>query len=398
MFSYLQQRWKSLFHTNHEVLLYDLTSTYFECDPPERGSKKRYGYSRDRRADCVQVVLALVITHEGFPLAYEIYPGNTQDKSTLRDFLRRVEEQYGKAERVWLMDRGIPTEETLEEMRRENGLYLVGTPKGRLTKLEGKFLDQPWHAVRDHVGVKLLEEEEEFYVYVESTDRVSKERAMRRRRLKKLWKRLHELREMKQSRDELLLRLGAAKKEAAQAWGLVGLKLPSKDQQVSAQTFSFELNKKKLRQRRSREGRYLLRSNLPGNNPQQAWEKYLLLTQIEQAFKDLKSDLSVRPIYHQTDSRIEAHILICFLSYCLFVTLRALLRPHAAGLSPRSAIELFTRMQMVDVHLPTTKGEVIVLSRYTEPDKETRLLLAMLKWHLPKQPPPRVYDNGKVVV
>ena len=398
LFQALQSKWSSLFEVRHDVLLYDLTSTYFECDPPENG-KRRYGHSRDHRPDCVQVVIALVVTPEGFPLTYEIYPGNTQDQSTLTEFLERIEKQYGKARRVWLMDRGIPTERTLEQMRNQGGKYLVGTPKGRLSKLEEALLSQPWHHAREHVRVKLLEESGEFYVYVESADRVAKERSMRRRRLKRLWKRLQELQQMKkQSRDDLLMRLGAARKAAGRAWSLVKVRVPEEEETVTPETFRFEINRGKLRERRRREGRYLLRSNMTRESPEHVWEKYIQLTQIEQAFKDLKGDLSIRPVYHQTDERIEAHIFVSFLSYCLFATLRHLLRPHATGLTPRSAIEKVSQMQMVDIHLPTTDGRTIVLSRYTEPEQDLKLLLEKLKLCLPAQPPPRVYSNGEVAV
>jgi transposase len=398
LFGALQSRWKSLFDVGHDVLLYDLTSTYFECDPPQSG-KRRYGHSRDHRPDCVQVVIALVVTPEGFPLAYEIYPGNTQDQATLRGFLEQIEKQYGKARRVWLMDRGIPTESTLKEMREQGGKYLVGTPKGRLSKLEEALLSQQWRQAREHVRVKLLEEGEEFYVYVESADRVTKERAMRRRRLKRLWKRLQELQQMKkQSRDDLLMRLGAARKAAGLAWSLVSVRVPEKNEPVTPDTFGFQINRSKLRQRRRREGRYLLRSNMTRDNPEDVWEKYVQLTQIEQAFKDLKSDLSIRPIYHQTDERIEAHIFVSFLSYCLFVTLRHLLRPHATGLTPRSVIEKVCQLQIVDIHLPTTDARTIVLSRHTEPEPDLNLLLEKLKLCLPAQPPPRVYSHEKAAL
>ncbi len=264
-FQFLKPRWANLFGESYEVLLYDLTSTYFESEPPENmtTSKKRFGYSRDHRSDCVQVVIALVVTPNGFPLAYEVYPGNTHDSSTLRKFLSHIEQRYGKTGRVWLMDRGIPTEQTLAQMRNDGGYYLVGTPKGKLSKLEKSLLSLPWTEARESVRVKLLTEDDEFYVYVESEERLAKERAMRRRRLRKLWDRLHELRQLKrQTRDELLMRLGAARKEAGRAWSLVTVNVPDKNQQVNVDTFSFSLNKDKLQQVRRREGRYLLRRRL----------------------------------------------------------------------------------------------------------------------------------------
>ena len=185
-----------MFNARFEVLLYDLTSTYFESDPPfAEGDKRRYGYSRDKRPDCVQVVIALIVTPEGFPLAYEVLAGNTSDKTTLADFLKKIEEQYGKAERIWVMDRGIPTEKVLEQMRAANPpvQYLVGTPRGRLSQYEQKLAALPWQVAREGVSVKLLAEDQELYVLAESQDRVNKERAMRRRQFKGLWQRLKKL-------------------------------------------------------------------------------------------------------------------------------------------------------------------------------------------------------------
>jgi len=395
LFSHLTEQWRTLFHSRYDVLLYDLTSTYFECDPPARcDDKRRFGYSRDHRPDCVQVVIGLVVTPEGLPLGYEIYPGNTHDTTTLRGFLDRIEARYGRVNRVWLMDRGIPTEETLAHMRSQGTFYLVGTPKGRLNQLEQSLLRQPWHQARQQVRVKLLPSEGEFYLYVESADRVAKERSMRRRRLKRLWHRLGELQRMKQSRDALLMRLGEARKLAGRTWSLVEIRMPEKNQPVTAETFTFSLSRAKLRRWRRREGRYLLRSNLTQDEPGAVWEKYLLLTRVEQAFKELKNDLSIRPIHHQREHRIEAHLFVSFLAYCLFATLRNLLRPSATGLTSRSVIETFSQMQMIDVHLPTTDGRVILLQRYTEPEPEVQLLLDRLNLRLPSQPPPRIYDKG----
>ncbi|MGH7209870.1 MAG: IS1634 family transposase, partial [Acetobacteraceae bacterium] len=218
LFSFLRERWKTLFQAAFDVLLYDLTSTYFECDPPA-GGKRRFGYSRDKRSDCVQVVIALIVTPDGLPLAYEVMPGNTADKATLHEFLQRIEAQYGKVGRTWVMDRGIPTEDVLAEMRASETpvYYLVGTPRGRLSRLEQQFVPQPWTAVRDAVQVKLVEQDRELYILARSGARRDKEQAMRRRRLKKLVKRLHELRQQKLTRDQLLIKLGAAKKEAGPA-------------------------------------------------------------------------------------------------------------------------------------------------------------------------------------
>ena len=393
-FTALTARWRSLFGVSFEVLLYDLTSTYFESDPPASG-KRAFGYSRDKRSDCVQLVIALIITPEGFPLAYEVMAGNTADNTTLAGFLAKIEAQYGKAKRTWVMDRGIPTEETLAEMRRAEPPihYLVGTPKGRLSRLEAAFLGQSWETVRDRLQVKLLAQGDELYVLAKSDRRMGKEGAMRRRRLKKLWRRLGELRQQKLSRDQLLIKIGAAKKDAGRAYALVDIRLPKKDQVVTPETFTFGLRKEKLRIARRREGRYLLRSNLRDDDPARLWQLYIQLTEIEQAFKELKGDLAIRPIYHQLDHRIEAHIFVAFIAYCLQVTLKHRLRALAPGLTPRAVFEKMAAIQMVDVHLPTTDGREIVLPRYTQLDNDQQLILQQLKLTLPDQPAPRLALN-----
>jgi transposase len=404
LFTHLTERWKDLFNAKFEILLYDLTSTYFECDPPAgEADKRKFGYSRDKRPDCVQVVIALIVTPEGFPLAYEVLAGNTSDKTTLRDFLKKIEAQYGKAQRTWVLDRGIPTEEVLAEMRGSEPpiYYLVGTPKGRLSKLEAELIGRPWEQVRPGVEVKLLAHEGEFYVQAQSQDRISKERAMRRRKLRKLWNRLCELQKMKLTAKALLIKIGEAKKEAGRVFGLIELKLPnpSKSKKKKPKTkpsFSFRINRAKFRDTYRREGRYLLRSNLSEQAPAMLWEYYTQLTEVEEAFKNLKGDLGIRPIFHQLPHRIEAHIFIAFVSYCLHVTLRRRLRDLAPGLTPRAVLEKFSAMQMIDVHLPTSDGRTIILSRYTQPETELQLLLKQLKLQLPDQPPPKITASGRL--
>jgi len=395
LFGFLKQRWENLFEARFEVLLYDLTSTYFECDPPQEG-KRRYGYGRDKRSDCVQVVIALIVTPQGFPLAYEVMAGNTVESATLEGFVERIERQYGKADRIWVMDRGIPTEAVLEKLRNRTPpvRYLVGTPKGRLSSLEQAFLAQPWERAREQVEVKLLEREGELYILARSEGRVDKERGMRRRALKRLIKRLRELQGQKLTRDELLLKLGAAKKDAGNTYGLVQIDLPPRNQPRKTHSFTFLLNRARLRQVRRREGHYLLRSNLSQDSPAKLWQLYIQLTEVEQAFKELKSDLAIRPIHHQKDERIEAHIFVAFLAYCLQVTLKARLRSLATGLTPRAVLQKLAGMQMVDVRLPTTDGRELLLTRYTEPDADQRLLLAHLKMQLPKQSPPKIVSSN----
>ena len=388
LFSHLTQRWRDLFNASFDVLLYDLTSTYFEVnasDLPE-GSKRRHGYSRDKRPDCPQLVIALVVTPEGLPLAYEVLPGNTADSKTLRSFLEKIESQYGKARRVWVMDRGVPTEEVLAEMRASDPpvRYLVGTPKGRLTRLEKQLVDKPWRKAREGVEVKLLAQDEELYVLAQSADRVSKERAMRRRQLKWLWARLKKLAEMDVSREERLMKLGAARSKAPSAWRLV------KTDVDKTGALTYALDRDKLRKTRRREGRYLLRTNMTDDDPAKLWQYYIQLVAVEEAFRNLKGDLAIRPVFHKSEKRIEAHIFVAFLAYCLQITLTRRLHSLAPGLTARSALAKFAALQMIDVHLPTTDGREIVLTRFTEPEPDLRLLIARMKLQLPAQPPPKI--------
>ena len=394
LFGHLQARWKDLFGATYDLLLYDLTSTYFEGEM-EQAPKAKYGHSRDQRSDCRQVVIAVVLSREGFPLAYEIMPGNTSDKTTLKLFLEKIQTQYGRAQRVWIMDRGIPTEAILQEMRQSDPpiSYLVGTPRACWNQFRAQFEKLPWQQLRDTVEVKLLAQGDEVYVLVKSQGRRAKETAMRRRKLAKLLRTLRALRRPRQrawKRDTLLHKLGAAHKEAGKAWRFVNITVPKARQPVNADTFKFELLKDQLRVAQERDGHYLLRGFGAGDQAGTLWELYMQLTEIEAAFKTLKSDLQLRPIRHHVELRIEAHILVCFLAYCLSVTLRKRLQAHAPGLTPRAVLETLSGILMLDVHLPLADGRELVLPRYTQPEPEQRLVLEKLNWGLPPQPPPRI--------
>src|SRR3984893_374149 len=344
LFVYLQQRWKDLFDAEFDLLLYDLTSTYVEGEA-EQNPKAKYGYSRDGRPDCKQVVIALVMTPTGLPLAYEVMDGNTSDKSTLRSFLDKIEGMYGKARRVWLMDRGIPTEAILTEMRtsRQETFYLVGTSRAKVKQYEKKWLELPWQKVRESVEVKLFAQDGELYVLAKSEGRQAKENAMRRKKLARLLRKLRAMQRSGPKQDQLLMRVGAAKTDAGRAFGFVTITLPKAGQEVSRETFTFRLDKVKLEEAAFRDGHYLLRTNLVIEDPAVLWERYMQLTQIEAAFKCLKSDLGIRPIHHQLEHRVEAHILVAFLAYCLSVTLKYRLRAHAPGLTPRAVLEKTSR-------------------------------------------------------
>lgn len=316
-----------------------------------------------------------------------MFPGNTTDKTTLSGMLATIRRRYGQAERIWVMDRGIPTEEILAELRAEDSgvRYLVGTPKGRLTRHEAAFVERPWHVVKPQLRVKLLPHDGELYVLAEREARAGKERGMRQRRFKAYWKRLLELKKQAPKRDELLKKIGAAQEKAGRvAKSLVNL-------EVSAEgRLTFRLNREKFLETRNREGRYLLRTNLAGDDPELIWRCYMQLCFVEEAFRTLKGDLGLRPIYHHRADRIEAHLFVAFLAYCLSITLRQQLRKIGGGLMPRSVFEQLATVQMLDVAVPTTDGRELRLVRRTEPSAEVLILLDQLALELPPQAPPRI--------
>jgi len=391
LFQHLRERWQDLFQAQFDVLLYDLTSTYIEGEG-EQIPKAKYGYSRDQRFDCKQVVIALVITPEGLPLAYEVMDGNTSDRTTLRSFLDKIEASYGRARRVWVMDRGIPTEAVLEEMRTSERavFYLVGTSRSKIRQYEKKWLDLPWQKVRDAVEVKLFAEAGELYVLAKSEGRRAKERAMRRKKLARLLRKLRAMQRSGPRRDQLLLRMGAARKEAGSVYRFLQIQVPREGEAVMRHSFHFRVDQTKLKAAELQDGHYLLRSNLVGEDPAVLWERYVQLAQIEAAFKAMKSELGIRPLYHQLGHRVEAHILVAFLAYCLLITLKNRLQALAPGLTPKAVLEKLATIQMLDVWLPTTDGRWLVMPRFTQPEADQAILLHKLKLDLPQQPPPRI--------
>jgi transposase len=401
---HLVRQWKTLFDANFDILLYDLTSTYFEgrC---ESNPKAKHGYSRDKRGDCRQVVIALVVTTDGLPLAYEVMAGNTADKTTLTLFLQKIESMYGKARRVWVMDRGIPTEATLKQMRDQEMAYLVGTPKTLLGKLEKSLAEKPWEQVHQGMSVKLLEQDKELYLQARSGDRQKKENAMRRRKLKKLVHGLNRLKRRNVKRDYLLERIAVLKKEAGRVASFVKIRKPAANEAVNRTTFTAKLDKAAWKTALDRDGCYILRAHIPweqwpaGMEKQASvlWKWYMQLVHVEESFKTLKSDLNLRPIHHQLEHRVEAHILVAFLGYCLTTTLRMKLAKAAPGLTPRAALESLSAIQMVEVHVPTSDGRTLIMPRYTEPEVQPKLILEALKVELPPQPPPRI-RGGKLEV
>lgn len=403
---HLTRRWKTLFDARFDVLLYDLTSTYFEGSG-QNIPKARHGYSRDGRGDCRQVVIALVVTTDGLPLAYEVLAGNTSDKTTLAMFLEKIQSIYGQARRVWVMDRGIPTKATLQKMRDEGVAYLVGTPKAMLGQLQQHLIDKPWEHVHDGMKVKLLEREGELYVLASSRDRRRKEMAMRRRKLKALVHGLnrlkHAMSKRKIHRDSLLRKVAILRRQAGRVASFVKVTEPAEGQPVNRQTFLCQFQRNEWRHSMEHDGSYLIRAWLPWEDfprdmDKQApvlWQWYMQLAQVEQSFKTLKSDLDLRPIHHQLQHRVEAHILVAFLGYCLNVTLRMKLRSSAPGLTPAQVLQSLSAIQMLEVQIPTTDGRTLVLPRHTEPEARQKLILEKLGITLPPQPPPRI-RSGKI--
>jgi transposase len=397
LFQHLSERWRTLFDASYDVLLYDLTSTYFEGSC-QQIPKAKHGYSRDGRPDCRQVVIALVVTSQGLPLAYEVMAGNRSDKTTLTEFLEKIQSMYGKARRVWIMDRGIPTKATLKQMRQDGVAYLVGTPRSMLNALQVEMLNKPWEQVHPGMKVKLLEKDGELYVRAHSAPRQKKETAMRRRRLKKLLHGLNRLKRRLPKRDRLLKRLAVLQKEAGRVKAFVKVREPKQDEPVNRKTFVCTFNRAAWKASLEHDGSYILRASIPWDDfpagmekkAPVLWEWYMQLVRVEEAFKTLKGDLDLRPIHHQKERRVEAHILVAFLGYCLSVTLRMKLRESAPGLTSRAVLQSMSRIQMVEVQIPTTDGRVLILPRHTEPEAEQRMILEHLGLELPMQPPPRI--------
>jgi len=389
---HLKERWETLFDISYDVLLYDLTSTYFEglC---EQNPKAQFGHSKDRRSDCRQVLIALIVTPDGFPLNYEVLAGNTSEKTTLADLLTKIESRYGKSRRVWLMDRGIPKEDTLSLMRNTGVNYLVGTPRKLLDSFEESLLHTPWERARDEVYVKSIRDQHETYVLAKSKTRRHKERAMRHRKLRRYLLGLDKLQKNYRDRDRFFKRLGVLMHEAGSCSKCVDLQLPPEGKKVSSANFKYSFNRRVYRQMIHRDGKYFLRTNQTGKDPIELWEQYMLQTRVEQSFKELKSDLSIRPIHHQLEDRVDAHIFIAFLGYCLQTTLRQKLRTSAPGLTSQAVLEIFSKIQLLDVYIPTQDNRTLHLQRYTEPEQEHKILLEKLKLKLPAQAPPKIYSG-----
>jgi transposase len=398
---HLKERYGALFGAEFDVLLYDLTSTYVE-GAAEKNPMVRRGYSRDHRPDCEQLVIALIVNNEGFPFSYETFDGNRSDVSTMETMLRMVERKYGKARRIWVFDRGIVSEENLAAIRKRGGQYLTGTPRSQLKRFEEELLKENWTRVRPEVEVKKVatSQGEETYILCRTAGRKEKEKAIRSRFSNRMEAALQELEKAivtgrLKDRNKMERRLGKIQARHPQVSDLYDLDLRETAEGVR---LFWQIKQDRRNWREAREGAYLLRTNLTADSAEELWSKYMQLTEAEASFRALKSELSVRPLFHQLEPRVKAHIMVAFLGYALWVTLKHLLKrrtpvvpkPSASGvdnaqpMTPMRAIALLSTLQSADIVLPTTDGREIRLRRITEPTSEQKSLLRQLGISLPE--------------
>ena len=385
---HLKRKYGELFEAEFDVLLYDLTSSYVE-GAAQANPMMRRGYSRDHRPDCKQVVIALIVNVEGFPISYETFDGNRADVTTLEVVMRMVERKYGKARRVWVFDRGIVSEANLAALRKRNGQYLVGTPRAQMKKFEKELLDPNWEKVRGEVEVKRVPVPggEETYILCRSLARKEKEKAMRtlfssriERALSRLEKRVNTGK--LKSRDKIQQAIGRIQARYSSIRDMYQIELKDEDGKTRLEWNQIE---ERRAWREAREGAYLLRTNLTADSAQQLWQKYMQLTEVEAAFRVLKSEMSIRPIYHQLERRVKAHIMVAFLGYALWVTLKHLLKRKGLEMSPAKAMDLLSTIHSADIVLPTTDGRQIRLRRTTTPTRTQKELLAKLGIDLPQR-------------
>lgn len=385
---HLKQRYGELFRAEFDVMLYDLTSTYVEGAAEANPMMKR-GYSRDHRRDCLQLILALIVNAEGFPCSYEVFNGNRADVTTLEVILRTVERKYGKARRIWVMDRGVVSEANLEAIRKRGGRYLVGTPRSQMKQYQALLQEEAnWEQVREQVQVKLISVPggEETFILCKTTGRQQKEQAIRNRFSTRMEKALRSLAQQVQqgrlkNRDKIHVRLGRILASHPQVADLYEVAVKEENGRL---VLDWQLQAGQKQWREAREGAYLLRTNLTATTASELWTKYMQLTEVEAAFRALKSELSIRPLFHQLERRVKAHVLVAFLGYALWVTLKHLLKAKHSELSPARVLALLATLQSADIVLPTTDGREIRLRRITEPTGEQKRLLVQLGINLPE--------------
>ena len=385
---HLQQRYGELFQAEFDVLLYDLTSTYVE-GAAEENSMMRRGYSRDHRPDCQQRVLALVVNQDGFPFSYELFDGNRADVTTVEAILRTVERKHGKARRVWIFDRGVVSEENLAAIRKRGGQYLVGTPRSQLQQFQAELLQDDFEKIRPEVEVKQIKIPggAETFILCRTLGRKEKEKAIRSRFVAKIEKALTGLEKRiaegkLKDRDKMLMGLGRIQASHPQVADLYEMAI--QDSQEGARLL-WRQKPEQLQWREAREGSYLLRTNLTAGSAPDLWKNYMQLTEVEAAFRTLKSELAIRPLFHQLEKRVKAHVLVAFLGYALLVTLKHLLKRGSSEYSPAKTLQRLSELYSVDIVLPTIEGREIWLRRITKLDDQQQKILHQLQLHLPER-------------
>lgn len=385
---HLKERLGTLFHLDYDLLLYDVTSTYFEGEAAGNTLAAR-GYSRDHRGDCKQVCIGLVVTRDGYPLGIEVFPGNRHDAKTLRQIVELMESRYGKASRVWVLDRGMVSEAHLAWLRERGCRYIVGTPRSALSRYESALLGKDWSVIRDGLEVKLCPTPEgtETYLLCRSADRAAKERAIRERFAARLEMGLTRIaatcRKRRCQVGVIERQLGRLLQRNQRAARFYDVQVKTGDQKQAQLEWS--KRQSALEQAEQRDGCYLLRSNVADWTPQDLWQAYMQLTEAEAAFRMHKDQLGLRPVWHQTAGRVTAHIVICFLAYVLRKTLEGWSKQAGLGSSTTTLLEEFARIHSTDVVLPTTDGRQVRIRCIVRPDRAQRILLDRLGLDLPQR-------------
>jgi transposase len=385
---YLKERLGELFNLEYDLLFYDITSTYFEGES-QRNNQAKHGYSRDHRPDCRQVCIALVVSHWGLPLGYEVFAGNRFDATTVEEMVNKIESQYGQANRIWVMDRGMVSEYNLKFLKSGGRRYIVGTPRSQLKRFEGELLTDDWQKVYEGLEVKLCpgENGQETFILCRSASRAQKEKAMHDRferriedGLAKLVKRCNS---RKQQAGRMERRVGRLLEANSRAGGL--FKIEVKKREDGGAALAWEKVEAWREWASLSEGCYMLRTNINDWDGERLWHAYIQLTEAEAAFRIHKSDLTIRPIWHQKTERVQAHILVCFLAYVVWKTIGQMCNKAGLGDEPRRIFAEISKIKMVDVVLPTKLGTEIRRRCIAQPTKYQSILLDRLGLHLPKQ-------------
>jgi transposase len=389
---HLQERYQDLFGARFDFLFYDVTSTYFEGACTSNAQAKR-GYSRDKRPDCLQVCIGLVVTEEGLPVGYEVFDGNRRDVSTLEEIVELMEGKYGKAKRVWVLDRGMVSEDNLEQFRARGAQYVVGTPRSMLKKFELAMIESGWEEVEAGIEVKTVEHPDymhERFILCKSAGRSEKERAMLKRQKERLEKELHKIQTgIRNGRlkdgDKIERRIGRWLGRYTKAGTLFEVELV-KDTQAGIKDLSISYKKDRSEWAERVHGKYLLRTNLDEADPKRLWKIYMQLNQAEEAFRMSKSDLGIRPIFHQRQDRVQAHIFICFLALSMWKSLELWMHAVGLGRSPKKLMREFREIRSLDIVVPVKDRASLRLRVVGKPDTHVRILLHKLGIKLPNRP------------